>query len=332
MEIIGRQVEFGVATEATRGTAETTADKWMRKVTANVVERALHANDETTRGVLEEGEGRRVVQRYVEGDIEGIAHADVLGFLFANLYGLAVTTEVEADEVYSHVFNLKQNIQHQSLTLFAKDGSVQQSTFNNAMISTLEINATIDDYVRFTASFIAAVAATNSDTPSYDTEYDWIARDITVKLAETEAGLSGATAVKAKDISITFDQGTIRDHVVGSYNPDDVYNAKMMIEGTMTLNFTDEVFKDYYLGNDDLYMSITLTGEAVISTGSSEENPSLQILLHKVQFNDWNRDGGANDLITQEVSFRAYYNATDQKSSQITLQNKTASYPNVPTS
>lgn len=330
MEIIGRNIEFGVAIEATRGTAETTADKWIRKVTANVVERAIHAQDETTRGVLEDGEGRRVVQTFIEGDIEGIAHADMLGYLFANLYGLVVTTEETASESYSHVFNLRQDIQHASLTLFAKDGSVQQSTFSNAMISNLEITATIDDFVRFSAGFIGSVSASNSDNPSYDTEYDWVARDIVVKIAETEAALSGASAVKAKNLSVTFDQGIIRDHVVGSYTPDDNYNARMMIEGTLSLNFDAETFKDYYLGNDDLYMSITLTGEADL--GTSSEKPTLEILLYKVQFTDWSREGAANDLVTQEVSFRAYYNETDQKQSQVTITNATESLPNVPSS
>jgi len=330
MEIIGRNIEFGVATEATRGTAETTADKWLRKVTANVIERAVHATDETTRGVLEDGEGRRVVQRFVEGDIESIAHADMLGYLFANLYGAAVTTELTASEAWSHAFNLKQDIQHVSLTLFAKDGSVQQSTYSNAMISSLELTASIDDYVRFTAGFIASVAASNSDTPSYDTEYDFIARDITIKIAETEGGLSGASAVKAKDLGITFDQGLIRDHVVGGYTPDDVYNARMMIEGTMTLNFTDETFKDYYLSNDDLYMSITITGEANI--GGSTDKPQIEIILYKTQFTDWSREGAGNDLVTQDVSFRAFYNATDQKQSQVTIQNGTETYANVPAS
>lgn len=329
MEIIGRNIEFGVATEASRGSAETTADKWGRKVDANIVERATHVIDETTRGRLEDGEGRRVTQTFIEGDLSGIAHADMLGYLFANLYGLVVTTEVTAAEAYSHVFNLKQTIDHQSLTLFVKDGSVQQHVFSNAMVSSLEISASIDDYVRFTAGFIASVSATNSDTPSYDTEYDWIARDIVVKIAATEGGLSGASATKAKNISVSFDQGLIRDHVVGSYTPDDIYNGKMMIEGSMTLNLTDETFKDYYLGNDELYMSITLTGEADLGSG---DNPTLEILLYKVQFTEWNRSGGASDLVTQEVSFRAFYNATDQKQSQVTLINPTTSYPNVPSS
>lgn len=326
MEIVGRQIEFGIATEASRGSAETAADKWMRKVTANVVERATHALDDTTRGRLEDGEGRRVVQRHIEGDIEGILHADLIGWFLANIYGV-VNTSTVSGSVKSHVFTLRQNIQHQSLTLFAKDGTVQQHTFSNAMINTLEITAAIDDYVRFSASFLAAIAATNSDAPSYDTEYDFVARDIVIKIADSEAGLAGATAIKAKDVGITFDQGLIRDHVVGSYNPDDIYNARLMIEGTFTLNFADETFKDLYLGNTSKYMSITLEGEADLGAGN---HPKIAIVLNKVQFMDWNRTGDANDLVTEPISFRAFYNPSDAEQSTVTLQNLTASYTNVP--
>ena len=326
MEIVGRQIEFGVATEASRGSAETTADKWMRKVTANVVERATHALDDSTRGRLEDGEGRRKVQSHIEGDVEGILHADVIGWLLANIYGVVVTSTVTGS-VKSHLFTLRQNIQHASLTLFAKDGSVQQSVFSNAMINTLEINASIDDYVRFNASFLASVAASNASSPSYDTEYDFVARDITVKIADTEAGLAGATATKVKDLGIKWDQGLIRDHVVGAYTPDDIYNARLMIDGNFTLNFADETFKDLYLGNSAKYMSITIAGEADLGSGN---NPTITIVLNKVQFMDWNRAGGANELVTEPISFRAFYNPTDSEQSTVTLKNLTASYANVP--
>lgn len=326
MEIVGRQIEFGVATEASRGSAETTADKWMRKVTANVVERATHALDDSTRGRLEDGEGRRKVQSHIEGDVEGILHADVIGWFLANIYGV-VNTSTVSGSVKSHIFTLRQNIQHQSLTLFAKDGSVQQSVFSNAMINTLEITAAIDDYVRFTASFLAAVGASNSATPSYDTEYDFVARDITVKIADSEAGLSGATATKVKDLGIKWDQGLIRDHVVGAYTPDDIYNARLMIDGNFTLNFADETFKDLYLGNSAKYMSITIAGEADIGAGNF---PTITIVLNKVQFMDWNRAGGANELVTEPITFRAFYNPTDSEQSTVTVKNLTASYANVP--
>lgn len=326
MEIIGRQIEFGVATEATRGTPESAANKWARKVTANVVERATHAEDDTTRGRLEDGEGRRKVQSFVEGDIEGILHIDLLGWLLSNIYGVVVTSTVTGS-VKSHLFTLAQNIQHPSLTLFAKDGDVQQLAFGNAMINTLEITAAVDDYVRFSANFVAGVAANDDDTPSYDTEYDFVARDITIKVADSEAGLAGATALKAKDVNITWDQGLIRDHVVGSYTPDDIYNAKLMITGSFTKNFTDETFKDLYLGNLAKYMSITLAGEAELTTG---QNPTITVVLNKVQITEWNREGGTNDLITETVEFKAYFNPTDAEQSTVTLKNLTASYDNVP--
>lgn len=327
-EIIGRQIEFGVATEAARGTAETSADKWARKVTANVVERAAHALDETTMGRLEAGMGRRVVQTYIEGDIAGILHIDTLGWLLGNLYGICNTSNV-AGSVNDHVFTLKQDIQHTSLSLFAKDGSVQQHVYSNGMVNTLGLTIAVDDYIRYTASFIAAAATANSDTPSYDTEYDFVSRDVEIKVASSEAGLSGATPLKAKGVNLNFDAGLIRDHVVGSYTPDDIYNSQLLIEGDITLNFVNETFKDYYLGNDALYMQITITGEADIGGGN---RPTITILLNKVQWMDWNRNSDAGDLTTQPLPFRAFLNETDLQQSEVTLRNLTTAYTNVPTS
>lgn len=327
-EILGKEIELGVAVEATRGSAESAAAKWVRNVDANVVERAVHANDDTSRGVFEDGEGRRVVQKHIEGDVSGIVHADAIGYFLGNVYG-KVTSTLVAGSVYSHLFELKQSATHQSLSLFAKDGSVQQQVFNNCMINSYELNVALDDYVRNSISFMGSEAASNSDTPSYDTEYDFIARDVTVKLADTEAGLSGATASKAKEATVTFTTDVIRDHVVGSYTPDDNYNSRLGIEGSMTLNYVDNTFKDLFLGDDAKYMSITITGAADIGGG---ENPEIEIVLNKVQVTDWNRSGGKDELVTQEVSFKAYYNETDGEASKVTLNNLTSAYANVPTS
>lgn len=327
-EIIGRQIEFGVATEATRGTAETAADKWARQVSATVVEKATHAVDDTTMGRIEAGMGRRVTQKFIEGQIDGILHIDTLGWYLSNIYGICNSTEVD-DPITDHVFTLKQNIEHTSLSLFAKDGTVQQHVFNNCMVNTLTLNAAIDAYVRHTATFIGSDAATNSDTPSYDTEYDFVARDLSVKVATSEAGLTGASALPVKAFDITWDQGLIRDHTAGQYGPADVYNSQLMIEGTLTLNFVDQTFKDYYLGNDALYMEVKIQGEADLGTGN---NPTITILLNKVQWMDWSRTSEQGELVTQPLPFRAFLNQTDQQQSQVTLRNMTTAYTNVPTS
>lgn len=326
MEIIGRDIEVGFSTEATRGTAESSVDKWVRNVSANIIERSEKAQDDTSRGVLEDMENRRVVQKYVEGDLEGIAQADAIGYLFSNIYG-KVASAVVSGSVYDHEFTLKQNIEHQSLTLFAKDGDAQQLKFNGCMLNTLEVNIAVDDYVRFTGNFVGKEAVDDTSTPSYDTEYDFIACDVTVKIAATEAGLATASETKIKTLSLTHDQGLLRDHVLGNCSPDDIYNAKSSIEGEFSKNFIDEVFKDLSLGDTAQYMQITIQGSEDIGGGS---NPTITYVFNKVMIEDWDRSGGNDDLVEETVSFKAYYNETDEEASKVTVRNLTSSYVNVP--
>src|SRR6185369_14925993 len=322
MEIIGRELEVGFSTESSRGSAEGSVDKWFRKVAASIVERAEHADDDSTRGVLEDMEGRRVVQKYIEGDLEGIVHADAIGYLFSSLYG-QVDSAVVAGSVYDHVFTLRQEVDHQSLTVFAKDGDAQQLKFAGCMVNTFEINAAVDDFVRFTAGIIGRTAADDASVPSYDTEYDFIGRDITVKIADTEEGLTGASAIPVKEITITHDQGGIRDHVFGSQTPNEIYNGKHSIEGEIMLNFADETYKDLYLGDGAKYMSVTIEGEANLG---GNNKPTITYVFNKVQINDWNRSGGSDELVTQPISFKAYYNETDGEASKVTVRNLTSSY------
>lgn len=321
-DIIGRQIEFGVGVETSRGTALANPTKWMRNVTANVVERAEKAVDDTTAGVLEDSFGSRVVKKFIEGDISGIVHADALGYLLENIYGASAATLVTGS-VYDNVFTLTQSISHSTLSLFAKDGSAQQRVFNGGVVKTLELTATVDDFVRYSASFIAREGASNSSSPSYSAEYDFIGKDITVKFADTEGGLGAATAIPAKEISINWDTGATADHVLGAYAPNDIYNTKMTIEGEMTLNFANTTYKDLFLADTAKYAQIVIQGSADIGSGN---NPTITILLNKVQVMEWGREGGSDDLVTQTVSFKAFYNRTDAQQSEVTLRNLTASY------
>lgn len=322
-EIIGRQIECGVGVEETRGTPQGTAEKWFKKVAATVVERAEKAHDPSTRNRIEDSCGTRVVRKWIEGELNGNVHADPFGYFLYNIFG-AVSSSNVTGSVYSHTFTLAQSIQHASLSLFAKDGSAQQLVYDTAMINTLSIEAAVGDYVKFTASFMAADATDNSDTPSYaNTDYDFIGRDVTVKIADTEAGLSGATALEAKEISLSLDAGLIANHVLGSNTPEDIYNAKMSIEGTIRLPFTGETYKDLYLGDTYKYMSIAIVGEADIGSGNY---PTLTFTLYRVQVTDWNRSDESDALSEETIAFKAFYNASDAKAIQAVLKNLTAEY------
>ncbi|MFA5091687.1 MAG: phage tail tube protein [Candidatus Paceibacterota bacterium] len=325
-DIIGRQIELGVGVEPTRGTPPGTVERWAKKVKATVVERAQKTVDPSTRNRLEDSLGARVTTKWVEGVFEGVLHADLIGYFLYNLYG-AVSSSWVASGVYQHTFSVGQSIQHPSLSLFAKDGSVQQKVYKRCMVRDVKLTAAINDLVRAAVQVIGADSATSAASPSYSTEYDFIARDITLKFAASEGALAAATAIKATDVELTIRQAVQPHHVIGSYVPDDIYNTDHGIDLKFTRAFTDTTFKDLFLADTYQYVQLTIQGAADIGSGN---NPTLTLTLNRAQVMDWNRDGEANSVVMEPIVVRAFYNESDGEMSTLVLKNKVAEYDSAP--
>lgn len=312
-EFIGKQIEVGLSKEAVRNTAEATCSRWLKKVKADLMVREEKVVDDSTRGRLEGGEGARIVKTWYEGSLEGIVHADAIGFLLMNIYG--ASTDTGSTGNYSHALTLAQSIAHATFTIFSHDSAVNKQKLNGGMVSKLEISATVDDYVRFKAEVSAIGSAVSAVTPAYLAENDFIGKDITIKIADTEAGLAGATAIKVKNATIKIDTGMIRDHVFGSVSPDNHYNTNLDFELSITLNHSDMTFLDLYKAETYKYVLVDIKG-----TG----NPELKFTLHRAQVTDWSKSGDADKLVTEEVTFKAFYNATDSAQTKCVLVNSLA--------
>jgi len=321
-EFIGKQIEVGFSVEGTRGTAEDDTSKWLKNVSANIITKVEKVVDNNSQGRIEDSVGQRVIQKWLEGTLEGILHVDAIGYLFNQLYG-SVSTSDKGDDVYSHIFTIGNSIENDTLSIFIKEGGVSQKVLNGAVVDSLELNADIGDYLRFTASIIAKEEAANSNTPSYDTEYDFITKDITVVTADTEVGLATGTEVKAKNMKIVWSAGAIRDHIFGAYAPGGIYNANMAIEGSFEKNYDDDTFKDLLNSDSYKYMQITIEGAAVIG---GVLLPSITIVLNRVQVTNWDRSGDNADLVTESVDFKAFFNNADSQQSKVTIQNLTQNY------
>lgn len=322
MSHLGREHEVAVAIEGTRGTAETTPQKWVRKVSADIIPKNTKAIDDSTRGVLEESEGSRVVREWFEGPIGGILHADLIGYFLLNLYG-SVTSTLVAASVYSHAFSLDQDIDHPTLSIFRKDGAVESQVYGGGVVSALEISASTEDFVRFTSTVMARNEGVHAESASYDTEYDFIGKDITVKVASTEAGLAGASATKAKTLAIRYDTGAISDFVFGSNNPDDIANGRFSIEIEISKNYEDTTLEALFKSGDYRYMQVSIVGDADLG---SSNNPSMTWVFNRVQVQDWERSGDPDAFAEETVTLKAYYNATDAEQSTLTVQNITEFY------
>lgn len=321
-EIIGRQIELGVAVEGTRGTAEAVASKWVKNVSADVMARVEKVVDDNSQGVLEDSPQSRVVREWFDGDLAGIAHADVVGYFFTNIYGDVNTTTISG-AVKDHTFTVDQTIAHPTLSVFAKDGDVYQGVYNGGVVNTFGLTATTDNFVRYSANIIARNQASNADEVDYDVEYDFIGKDISIKIADTEAGLTGASALKIKDVNINWDTGAISDFMFGSNNPDNVYNGRISLEGSFTKNYVDDTFKDLFTADTAKYMQIVIAGDAVLAGAN---RPTITITLNKVQVQNWERAGANDDLVTETVDFKAFYNNADSSQSTVIVRNITSAY------
>ncbi|MFA5050953.1 MAG: phage tail tube protein [Patescibacteria group bacterium] len=320
MNIIGRQEEIGIGVESVRGTP-TTASRWFKKLTASILPRAEKAVDESSMGVLEDSQGARITKKWSDGDIEGYLHADMIGYILLNLYG-SVDSSIVASGVYSHEFTLEQSLEHASLSIFRKDGDIISEKYGGGVVNTLELSAKAGEYIKAVVNIILGTSATSTEVPTYGTEYDFIGRDISIKIADTEAGLTGATAMTVKGFSLKINANAITDHKFGSYNPD-IYNSALGIELEVMKNFEDSTFEALYKANTYKYVQIKIEGEADLGSGNK---PTLTMLLNKAQITNWDRSADANALSEETVTFKAFYNATDTQASSIVLQNKTVSY------
>ena len=319
-EHIGRQVGLGIAVEGSRGTAEANASRWIRVIPSFLpqVEKVI---DESSFGRLEESATSRRVKHWYEGEVSGNLHADSIGYFLYNLYGDVDTAEPETG-VYEHTFELDNAISHPTLSLFVKD-PVKDEVYNGGVVSTLEITANMDEIVTFSANLMAKTSNDSTETVTYEKEYDFVGKDISVKFADTEAGLAGATPVKAKTLTITWDAGSISDFVFGSDTPDNIYNGRFAIGVSLERNYTDQTFEDLFKSDVAKYMQISIEGDEVLP---EDERPAIIVTLNKVQVQSWDKSDDLDALSTETVELKAFYNTTDSEQSKVLLRNVTESY------
>jgi hypothetical protein len=317
-QFIGRDIEVGVAL----GDAES-ADHSIQKSTANIFKNVETAEDETTRGSIISGKGRRVTQKYAEGNISGNVHSEAIGYLLRNVWGASESTS-EGDSVYSHEFTLDDDHIHDELTFFLKEGT-EEKEIEGAHINSLEISASPDSYVTFTAEIIGEDLVDGSFIPSYSTEYDFIGKDVTIVVADTKGELETEEATEVKEVTINQNRNLNRYHILGSYTPKKIYGPRFDNEITITKEYLNDTFKDLHEGDDSKYLRITIEGDEAIG---GTNNAKLEYDFYNVQVTDWSKNDGADDLIEETFTLKAYENTSEatDKLGKATLQNLTEDY------
>lgn len=322
-KFIGRLVDVGIAKEASRGTAESSATFFLPKLSLSVDDGIEQVIDESSVGIIEDATEASTVAKFAEGEIEGNIESESIGLLLLAALGTVNTTGPSESTVYTHTFTVSQSAQHPSLTIFQDDPN-QDYKYPLAMISQLDLDISIGQYAKYMAVFRSKAGETATISPSYTRGSTFLPQHGSVKIASAVSGLAAASAIDIRSIQLSIIKNTEDDRKLGSLDQADILNKQFAVEGTLELVFNDNTFKTDQLADTAKAMRIRLTNTNV--TIGSTLNPQVTIDLSKVKFGEFKRNYGNDDIVTATVNFKAFYKLSESDMIEAQLVNTTASY------
>lgn len=321
-KIIGRQVNVGIGKEITRGTA-VTPTFWLKYSTADYDDKIEMAQTEQSLGVIEDTDEGVIVQKFSEGKVEGNVFDKSIGLILMSVFG-GLTSAVKETTAYNHTITVAQTATHQALTIDIKNGSNEQLAFTNCMIKSFELKYDPLDFVKYSAEFKGKKGVTSTTTPSYSAENYFIGKHGIFKIATDLSGLTGASAIVVKALTLKIEKVLISDDVIGSLDPADIYNGGIAVSGNVELIYNDTTYKALALAGTQKAMRIDI--QNTDQTIGSSSNPGLQIDLAKAKFTEYSLKRDLKGIITQSLDFKAFYSLTDSKMITALLTNNTVSY------
>lgn len=323
MALIGRIRTVGIAKEGTKGTG-VVPTFWLPVTAFDPAPIVATKQKDGAIGRIEDSYDSEITSKHNEPSLEGYVTDKGIGLLMLATIGQSTPSTVESG-VYSHAMTVKNDNDHPALTTSFKDSNLGK-WIQYCMVDELQLDAAKDDYVRYSAKLIGRFEATkNGLSPSfYTTDNIFVARHVTVKIADTVAGLSGASAKSLTNVSIKFSKNAEAVFGLGSNEPQAIYNRELGIEGTLEAIEADESWRTLFVGNTTKAMEISIVNTDV--TIGAVSNPKIVITLAQVKFNPYKEKAGNGDLITEEVSFKGQYSIGDTSSVAVTVVNTQATY------
>lgn len=323
--IIGRKVNIGIGKESVRGTA-VAPTYWLPKMDFDVDDKINYVVDDSSVGVIESGQGQDITSKYAEGSITGRLSDTTLGLVLLGVFGTDTPASVGGDAtVYDHVFTVLESAQHPTLTI-GMAGTNESTGYRHAlaMIDQLDIDFEVNKYCQYKAGFRANVGVAGANTPSYTAvENAFLPQHATLKVATNLAGLTGASAISTRKVSLSIKTNVEEDWTIGNLAPVDRVNKTFEIEGTIEIVYNDHTYID--LMTADTQKALRLTALMSGTTIGSASNPTLTIDLAKVKFQEVARKISNDDIVTQTLKFKAFYSLTDSKMVTATLRNLVSS-------
>lgn len=171
-------------------------------------------------------------------------------------FGTVVAPALIETGVYKHAFTRKNDNAPLTYT-FTEDGPAATKQAPYSVLDSLTIESKAGDYVMFTAKYQGGTVAVVADqTPAYTAVNKFLASGITVKMASNIAGLTGASATKAKSFKITIEKAPEKYMALGSTNIESIHNTTFTVKGDMELIYDQDTMLNLVIGGTKQALSL----------------------------------------------------------------------------
>jgi len=297
---VGRLVKLGVGRESTRGAGAAAVFQVPRSV-LSFDDKVIKARSIGSLGNLADSEEAFVTTKYGQGDLEGEIRSSSFGLFLYSMLGSCSSGSV-VDSSYTHTFTISQTNQHQSLSFVVTDANTTE-LYKLVMLDSLELTAELDQVARFAATFMSKSSRdTGLTVPNPVDEYKFTKKHLSFKIANDISSLSGATGISLKALTLKISKNVTLDDALGTAEPEDILNRQLSVEGSLTLNYDAETYKNYMKDGSAKAIEIALTNTDEVIGASTRA--ALTIQMPNVDFFDWEPSYGLEEIASQKVSFK----------------------------
>ncbi len=311
---IGRMIQFGIAKETARGTANAAADYWLPWSEHSIDEKDARVPIDTAIGVIEDGNGETIAKQWAEASVKAPVDDTILPLFLISLLGTN-TPAANSDPsgiVYNNTITVAQTPIHQSLSLYSNDDlSTVDYKYALGVCTSFELDYMVGKFVEFIAKLKCKKGATATNTPASTTINRFLGHHMTFKIAANLAGLTAASAVTIRGAKLLIQNNIEDDHNLGSLAPTDFVNKQFKITGEFELCWVDETYKTIAIAGTSKALRFDLINTDV--TIGTSANPELRIDLANAIFGQPTRAIKLNDMVIQTIPFTAYYSTGDSK-------------------
>lgn len=314
---LGRKTLIGFGKESTAGTAVAPSFA-VPQQEVGIEDVPEYLNDDSGIGTRFATFFSEIDQERAEGAINTIMYDGAIAH-FANAVMGSVSSEAHADASGAHVHTYSVGNTLPTYTIARKDANADVR-HANGILNSLELSVEPNSYVMANMNWLAHKGASASNTLAITAQNRFRPRDVTVKLADSVAELSGASALRVESLTLSINNNVITRPQLGSSAPA-YYPGEIETSLSMGRLYLDSSIKDLVFGNQPKAIQIAFTRSDIeIGTGTPT-NPSVVFTFEPGFFTEWNREGGLSDLKTESMTYTPIYSISASKQFGLVITN-----------